>query len=154
MAVKAHKLGPGHLTFGDVGSLVEFGVALRECTVEPSVDEGNTVKVLSGDEIEDGETESYSLKGKVYQSYDRDSLLIWAHVHAGELVPFTFEPSDDAALGVKGTIKVRRINIGGKVDERNETDFEFPGRNGMYDLYDLDDAAKAPVTAYPAPAHQ
>ena len=136
MAVKAHKLGPGSLKLGATGSEIEFAIALRSCEVEPDVDEGELVPVLSGDEIDEGDEETYNLTGSLVESYDLDSLQVWAHVNAGTVVPFLFRPDNDKAVGIKGEVKVRRIGWGGDVKERNEKDFEFPGRNGMYQLVD------------------
>lgn len=148
MAVKAHKLGPGSLKFGETGSEVEFAVALRSCTVEPETDEGDMVPVLSGDEYSEGDEDSYVLSGAIVENYDEDSLQIWAHVNRNTEVPFLFRPDNDKALGVKGTCKVRRIAIGGDVKERNEKDFEFPGVGD----YDLVDDLGAPIVAYTAGA--
>lgn len=144
MAVKAHKLGPGSLKFGETGSEVEFAVALRSCTVEPETDEGDMIPVLSGDEFTDGDDDSYTLSGSLVENYDEDSLQIWAHVNRNTQVPFLFRPDNDKTLGVKGTVTVRRIAIGGDVKERNEVDFEFPGVGD----YDLVDDAGSPITTY------
>ncbi len=149
MSVKSHRLGPGRLTFGDTGSEVNFGVGLRECTVKNSVKEGDPIPVLSGDELDEGDEETYTVGGKLLQSYDLSSFLVWAHVNAGTVVPFYFRPDSDKALAVKGSVKVRRIDIGGTVKDRNTSDFEFPGRGGMYDLVNAD-SADAVIDAYTA----
>lgn len=150
MAVKAHKLGPGSLKFGETGTEVEFAVSLRSCTVEPETDEGDMVPVLSGEEYSEGDEDSYVLSGSVVDNYDADSLQVWAHVNRGQTVPFTFRPDNDKVLGVKGEVKVRRIAIGGDVKEVNENDFEFPGV-GDYDLVD-DLGEPLTYTAGTAPA--
>ena len=142
MAVKSHKLGPGSLTFGETGTLVEFNTRLRSCTVEPEFEEGDPLPVLSGDELTDGDEESFNLTGSFLQDYDADSLLVWCHVHANQIVPFQFTPDNDKALMVTGEVKVRRVPIGGEAKERNESDFEFTGV-GMYELVD----AGTPETA-------
>lgn len=146
MAAKSHKLGPGSLKLGATGSEVEFAIALRSCAVEPETDDGDTVPVLSGDEFSDGDDDSYQLTGAIFENYDMDSLQIWAHINHGTVVPFLFRPDNDKALGVQGEVTVRRIGIGGDVKERNEKDFEWPGK-GMYDL--VDDAG-AVITTYTA----
>lgn len=138
MAAKSHKLGPGSLKFGETGSEVEFATRCRSVAVEPEVEEGDRLPVLSGDETDEIDSESYALSGSVFQDYDLDSLLVWAHVNAGAVVPFTFRPDNDKALAVRGEVRVRRLRIGGEVKERNESDFEFRGVNGMYDLFNGD----------------
>lgn len=140
MAAKSHKLGPGSLKFGLTGSEVEFAARCRSVAVEPEVDEEDPVPVLSGDETNEIGDESYVLSGSLFQDYDKDSLIVYCHVNAGQIVPFAFTPDNDKALQVKGEVQIRRIRIGGDVKERNESDFEFPGKNGMYTLHDLLDA--------------
>lgn len=146
MAVKAHKLGPGSLLLGETASAVEFAVALRSCSVEPETDEGDMVPVLSGDEYSEGDEDSFTLSGAIVENFDLDSLQVWAHLNHGGEVPFVFRPDNDKALGVKGTVKVRRIGIGGDVKEVNEKDFEFPGVGN----YDLTDDTGAVITTYTA----
>lgn len=148
MAAKSHRLGPGVLTFGETASPVEFGASTREVLLESETDQDDALPVLSGDEIEGEETTTYTLSGSVLQSYDKESLLVWSHVNAGKIVPFVFVPDSDKALGVKGYVKVRRLSIGGEVKTRNTSDFEFPGRNGIYTLHDMDAEGSPELTAY------
>ena len=138
MAAKSHKLGPGSLKFGSTGSEVEFATRCRSAAVEPEVEDADPLPVLSGDETDELDSESYTLTGSIFQDYDLDSLLVWSHVNHGSIVPFTFRPDNDKALVVKGQVRVRRLKIGGDVKERNESDFEFRGVNGMYTLHDGD----------------
>lgn len=147
MAVKAHKLGPGSLTFGETGTEVEFAVSLRSVAIEPETDEGDMVPVLSGEEYSEGDEDSYTLTGTVVESYDLDSVQVWAHINRNTQVPFLFRPDNDKALGIKGEVMVRRIGFGGDVKERNELDFEFAGVGD----YDLVDEMGAPITTWTAP---
>lgn len=145
--VKSHKLGPGSLKFGATGSEVEFAASLKSCKVTVDVSEGDLIPVLSGDELEDGDTETYSLSGSLLQQYDLDSLLVWAHVNAGIDVPFVFIPDSDKQLSVSGTVRVRRLDIGGDVKTRNTSDFTWKGKAGtMYDLNDT--GTSTPITVY------
>lgn len=125
MAISSHKLGPGTLSLGAVGSTKEFGVALTKATLTPEADDGDTIVVLSGDElIEEGE-ETWTLEGSVYQAYDADSLIVWCNTHSGETLPFTFRPSTDQPLKATGKVLVRSIAIGGDVKTRNQSEFTF-----------------------------
>lgn len=125
MAVKSHRLGPGQLTFGDPGSPQEFGAALRNCRVVPTADDGDTIPVLSGDELFDVGEETWTLEGSILQSYDAESLLIWCNQNSGQEMTFTFKPINSEALEVTGTALIRSVQIGGDVKERNESDFSF-----------------------------
>lgn len=152
MSVKSHRLGPGSLKFGATGSEQEFAFGLREVSIEPETEEGDSIPVLSGDEISDGDEDSYNLTGVMLQSYDESSFIVWAHTNHGTEVPFKFTPDNDKALGVTGTVKIRRVRIGGEVKARNDSDFEFPGV-GDYQLVGEGDTPltyKAPATT-PAP---
>lgn len=148
MPVKSHKLGPGSLKLGATGSEVEFATGLTECSIDPDFKADDDTPVLSGDAIAGDADESYKLSGKLLQSYDLDSLLVWAHINNGKQVPFLFRPDNDKALGVKGTVTVRRLGIGGKVKDRNDSDIDWEGV-GSYTLVDSTGAA---ITTYTAPA--
>lgn len=104
--------------------------------------------MLSGEEIAGDAEETYKLTGSVLQSYDLDSLLVWAHINNGKQVPFLFRPDNDKDLAVSGIVTVRRMTIGGKVKERNESDIEWTGV-GMYDYVD---STGSKITSYTAAA--
>lgn len=151
MSAKSNRLGPGRLAFGEPAASHEFGAVMREVTITAETDQEDALPVLSGDEIEGEETETYTLAGKFLQSYDKKSLIVWAHVNAGEIVPFEFVPDSDKAISVRGYVRVRRVPIGGEVKKRNESDFEWPGRNGIYTLHDLTADGDPEITEYGAP---
>ncbi|NHB85210.1 hypothetical protein G7085_12830 [Tessaracoccus sp. HDW20] len=125
MTISSHKLGPGQLSIGAIGSLKEFGVALTKGQLTPEADDGETITVLSGEElIEEGE-ETWTLEGSVFQSYDADSLILWCNENSGQTLPFTFKPATAQALEAAGKVLVRSIAIGGDVKARNQSDFKF-----------------------------
>ncbi|MDE9365477.1 hypothetical protein PZ938_07655 [Luteipulveratus sp. YIM 133132] len=152
MSVKSHRLGPGSLKFGETGSEVEFAMGCRKVTIEPDVEEGDSIPVLSGDEISEGDEETWKLTGEILQSYDLNGFILWCHKNAGATVPFIFRPDNDKAFAVVGDVKVRRVSIGGDVKARNTSEFEFKGE-GEYDL--VDPAQQTPLVfasgAAPAP---
>jgi len=125
MAATLHKLGPGQLVFGETGSPTEWGAQVSECTLTPDTDTGDTITVLSGEEITEETTTTWTLEGKLYQSYDADSLIKWCFDHANTDMKFTFRPRSDKPLQASGTVKIQPIAMGGKVKDSNESDFEF-----------------------------
>lgn len=145
MSVKSNRLGPGSLKFGATGSEEEFAMGCREVLIEPETEEGDELYVLSGDSVSEGDEDSYVLSGSILQSYDASSFIVWAHENHGTEVAFLFTPDNDKELAVKGTVRVRRVPIGGEVKNRNTSDFEFPGV-GDYDLVDSAGEAMAYVT--------
>ena len=128
----AHKLGPGLLTFGETGTPSEWGAQVTAAALEPEVEEGDALLFLDGSEDSE-DTETFNLTGTVAQSYDAQSLLLWAHENKGQTLPFTFKPREDQALTVTGQVKIRALKIGGDVKSKNTSDFSFPGV-GEYEL--------------------
>lgn len=131
MATRASKLGPGRLTFGTAGSPTEFGSQVTKCTLEPS--DGDTVAVLDGGEVTDGD---FKLTGEFYQDYasGMNSLIVWCKENAGKPMPFEFIPTTSEALGVKGQVTIAAVKFGGDIKKRNTTEFSFAGV-GDYDYY-------------------
>lgn len=128
MAIKSHKLGPGFLTFGATGDEQEFGSQTTATLLEPSVDEEDNIPVLSGEELDGDETESYVLSGTFLQDYTgMTSLLVWCKENAGTVLPFKFVPNSEGGLQITGNVKIRAVSIGGDVKTRNTSDFEFKG---------------------------
>lgn len=125
MAVKSHRLGPGTLSLGEAGSPVEFGAQITNGRVVPTADDGETLDVLSGDQLRDIGDETWTLEGTVLQSYDSESLLIWCNRNTGTEVAFTFKPVTTQDLEVTGRVLVRSLEIGGDVKTRNTSDFAF-----------------------------
>lgn len=128
MPIKSTKLGPGQLTFGETGSPTEFGSQITNARVEPSYDTEDPIPVLSGEELAGDETATYVLAGTFLQDYtSMTSLVVWCKENEGTDLPFTFIPSTAGGIQVKGTVKIRAVNVGGDVKTRNTADFEFPG---------------------------
>lgn len=134
---KASKLGPGILTFGETGSLKEFAISCSEVSLEPEFDKDDDVPVLSGDEIEGDEKETWTLKLTKFQDYSEDSLDLWLFENSGSVVPFNFVPDKEGKLQAKGKVKVRAGRIGGEVKKKNTSEVEFPviGRPALTDDY-------------------
>lgn len=125
MPVKSDKLGPGVLTFGETASAEEWAGQLTKCLVEPKTETEDPIPTLSGEELAGDTTDTAELSGTILQSYDRDSLLLWAHTHHGETMPFKFVPNAGAELQVTGNVQVQRLSIGGDVKTRNTSDFTY-----------------------------
>lgn len=136
MAVKSHKLGPGSLVLGASGSLTEFEAQCSKISLEPSVDEGDPIPVLSGEELAGDDEESYVLKGEIIQEFSATSLLKWCHEHRGTSQPFVFIPNTDGDLSWTGTVKIRATSVGGDIKKVNTSEFEFKGV-GSYEITTL-----------------
>lgn len=128
MAIKSSKLGPGLLTFGDTASPEEFGAQTTATAIEPEVDEGDDIDVLSGEVLSGDDEYTYNLTGTALQDYSgMTSWIVWCKENQGVELPFTFVPNNAEGLKVSGVVKIRAVKFGGDVKERNTSDFEFKG---------------------------
>lgn len=126
MAVKAHRLGPGSLRFGDTGTSTEFSSQTTNMRLSPSVNEEDAIPVLSGEELAGDDTVDWVVAGTLLQSFDRDGLIHWCYENRLKEVPFEFIPNNDESdYGWRGTVKVVPLEVGGDVKTKNTTDFEF-----------------------------
>ena len=125
MPVVTHQLGPGQLTFGTAGTAKEFGAAVKSCRLTPEASDGETISVLSGDEFVDAGAETWTLEGTIFQSYDAQSLLLWANTNSGNTMPFTFIPATGQKVKAAGNVLIRSLSVGGDVKTRNTSDFKF-----------------------------
>lgn len=126
MTISAHKLGPGSLNIGETGTLQEFAAQCTQVKVTPSVNEEDSVPVLSGEELDGDDTIDYELSGTLFQSYDKEGIIYWSHTNRLKVLPFTFIPSTgDSEFSVKGMCKIVPLEIGGEVKKRNTSDFTF-----------------------------
>lgn len=127
MAIKAHKLGPGSLIFGETASQKEFASQTRTTSITPEVDDEDDLPVLSGEVIDGEETYTWTLSGTILDGYTMDALAVWAFENRGEVLPFEFIPNADVEGAMKwtGKAKIRPIAHGGEVKTKNENDFEF-----------------------------
>jgi hypothetical protein len=137
MAVKAHRLGPGTLKFGETGTTTEFAAQSTNVRLSPSVNEEDAIPVFSGEELDGDDTVSWVIAGTLLQSFDKAGLLYWANTNALTVVPFDFVPSlEQSEFGVRGDAKIVPLEIGGDVKTRNTSDYEFKviGAPEFYDI--------------------
>lgn len=123
----ASKLGPGRLTLGATGSASEWGGHVTEMEVKPESKADDNLVFLDWSEKAGDTVDSWSITGKVGQTWDKDSLIKWTWDHHGQELPVTFVPDRAGALQLTGVVKVTRIGFGGEVKKANVSDFEFTG---------------------------
>jgi hypothetical protein len=114
----------GSLVFGEVGSLQDISARVTAVAVVPDVEEGDALPTLDGGSILGEDTESASLTATVVQDIAAGGFIEWTWLHAGEEVPFEFIPL--AGRTITGTVKVRRVQVGGDVQQKNTADIEWP----------------------------
>ncbi|MFT3877424.1 MAG: hypothetical protein QM708_13525 [Propioniciclava sp.] len=139
MPTQADRLGPGHLVFGQTGTLKEFGSQVTKVALEPDTEEGEVTTVLSGEEVRDDDTDSFKLTGEFFQDYTSGltSLIVWCKTHNNQVIDFEFIPAAAGNLGVRGKCRIKPVKTGGDVKSRNTTEFSFPGV-GDYTYFEPD----------------
>lgn len=119
--------GPGTLEFGSSTSLINVSTQVLEAALVPDVDTSDPEMVLSGDYIAGSFTEKYKLQGEFIQDISATkSFSEYTYAHAGETVAFKFIPSTRAGKQVTGSVIIVPTQLGGKVGERAQAEFEFP----------------------------
>lgn len=126
MAVSTVVGGPGKLTLGAAGTLKTLTAQVRSCTLEPSVDTGDSIVTLSGESVGGARTESFALTGTILQDLGATAgITEWLYSNAGTTQPFVFTPSTASGKQITGSVVIEAISIGGEVGSVLESDFEW-----------------------------
>jgi len=126
MTVNTITVGPGKLTIGADAGLTNFSSQIRSGKLVPSVDKGDPIHVLSGEEVPGERTEKFQLTGNVQQDFGAiDSRVEWLWEHRGETHDFEYVPSTAAGRTITGQLIVEAVDIGGDVKSKPTSDFAF-----------------------------
>lgn len=129
MAVRSYKMGPGKLTLDPAGTPFEVNTQLLNGRVETAenVSEGETLTVLSDETVTEDDEVTYrsTFSGRVLQDLDATGFVAYTWDNKGAEVAFTFQPRDDTARAVTGTVIVSPVTIGGDVKTRPQSDFTW-----------------------------
>jgi len=126
MPVATLTVGPGKLQIGDTENLTMFESQIRSAKLVPSVDKGDPIDVLSGEQVSGDRSESFALEGTMLQDFGAtDSRTEWLFEHRGQTHPFEYTPNNAAGKKITGQLEVEAIDIGGDVKSKAESDFSF-----------------------------
>lgn len=126
MTVNVLNMGPGSLVLGDVGSPKSFSSQVTNCRITPSVDKGDPINVLSGEQVQGDRDESFVLAGTFVQDFGTlNGLSEWTWDNRGDDLAFVFIPNTAAGRQISGTVTVEATEIGGDVKTKPSTDFEW-----------------------------
>ena len=131
MAVNESRLKTGKLTLGGTGSPpiggTEFACQATNVRVTPSHDEtGDEVETLCGDKLAPDVKTSWALAGTSIQDFDSpDGFVQYSVENNLDVVEYSWQPNA-GTFEVTGTVQVRAVEIGGDVNTRLTTDFEWP----------------------------
>lgn len=138
---KSYKLGPGSLIVGETGTPLEISCQITACTVEFDFDAEDDVPTLCGGTLAGDETESAMLTGTIIQDLSDEGVVEYSWTNSGTVQPFTFIPNTELGREITGSLKMRRLNVGGDVKTSPTSDFEWP----IVGMPELGDVATPPA---------
>lgn len=128
MAVVESKLRKGSLTLGTAPG-VEYACQATNVRIVPTFnEEGDNVETLCGDTLAPSTTTTWALQGTHIQDWDAAggvSIIQYSWEHNLETVPFTWKPNE-TTTSITGEVQVRALDLGGDVNKRITSDFDWP----------------------------
>lgn len=123
--INAMKMGPGTLTFGETGSLMDMSAQVTKAATKWKANGAADVTTLSGAVLAGDREYTCQLAFTVHQ----DDLIAggmtdWTWTNKGTQVPFTFTPKN-GGRSVVGTVTVDPIDTGGDVGAKNTSDVSW-----------------------------
>ena len=120
-------LGPGTLTIGETGTLIDISCLVNNVSIVPDISEGDEKTMLCGTSKRSADTITWSLSGNVDVDAGVESgffALTWQHI--GEVVPFTYTPNTELGTVVVGDLKLAPLELGAdNYGDFLNSDFEF-----------------------------
>lgn len=121
--IETYDLFDGTLTLGTAGTALAVSSQVRACTLTPTenVNTREAIPVLSGEEIAETTTETYTyvLGGTFLQDLAASGVIDWSWQHKGTPQAFTFVPNTAKGRKVEGILKPVPLVIGGDVARPN-----------------------------------
>jgi hypothetical protein len=126
MAIVESKLKTGSLKLG-VAPGVEFGCQPTNVRLEPTFDDiGDPVETLCGDTLGADSRTTWAMMGTSIQDFDDpDGFVFYAYDNNLVTVDFVWTPNE-GLTSFAGQVQVRAVVIGGDVNTRITSDFEWP----------------------------
>lgn len=110
MAVNYARLGDGTLSVGVTP--LDISSQVVGCRLVSEVDTGDTLTMLSGEQIASGMTTSSTLEGSLVLDPNTGGIGEFSWTNHGQSVPFVFTPNTAAGLVITGTLTITRLDIG------------------------------------------
>lgn len=125
MPVKSYKMGPGTLSLGEVGTLLDISCQITSAQLVPDKDSDDDLPTLCGDVLPGEITYAWSLNATIVQDLTEGGVNLWSLTHAGEQVPFKFTPSTAVGQEFTGILTVDPLAIGGEVKTKPTAEVEW-----------------------------
>jgi hypothetical protein len=130
--INESKLKEGVLILGGsvepaVAPAQDFACQATNIRLTPSFsDSGDALETLCGDELAADTKTTWAMNGTSIQDFDDpDGFVYYALEHDGQKVPYLWKPNDNGA-SFTGNVNIRAVEIGGDVNTRVTSDFEWP----------------------------
>ncbi|WP_069160079.1 hypothetical protein [Nocardia altamirensis] len=135
MPARSFKMGPGTLTLGATGTLIDISCQITSAVLKPDKDKEDDLRTLCGDVVPGEITYSWTLNATIVQDLSTGGINEWSLTHAGEQQPFKFVPNTLLDRGFQGTLTVDPLSIGGEVKTRPtaEVEWSLVGQPTPYD---------------------
>jgi hypothetical protein len=122
------KLKSGKLLLG-VAPGVEYACQATNVRVVPTFnEEGEAAETLCGDTLAPSTTTTWALQGTHIQDWDAPgglSIIQYSWINNLTTVPFTWNPNA-GTTAIAGNVQVRALEMGGDVNTRITSDFDWP----------------------------
>lgn len=127
MTITESRLKTGVLHLGDATTGVDFACQATNVRLTPSYeDDGDNLETLCGDSIAPGKKETWVLAGTAIQDFDDPlGFVTYCMDNATTTVAFEWTPNTTGAPTFSGNVVIVAVEIGGDVNTRLTTDFEF-----------------------------
>lgn len=122
---KIHKLGPGTLVLGSVGTQLDMSCQLTNFKVAAEADAEDSEPTLCGDDVAGARVYTWTASGTVFQDIEVDGVIDFTWKNAGVEMPYKFVPDSAGTAAVTGRIIIDPLEFGGDVNTKNKSEFEW-----------------------------
>lgn len=120
------KLGPGVLTVGETGAILDFSARATQAAVRWSVNTEDDTLTLAGSSEPGVRTYAAVLEATVYQDdLTAAGLIAYSWNNKGKRMPALFTPYNEGLHEISGTVVVDPIDVGGEVGKKNTADLKW-----------------------------
>lgn len=120
-------LGPGTLTFGETGTLIDVSCLVNNVSIVPDISEGDEKTMLCGTSKRSADTITWAISGNVDVDAGEEAgffAMTWNNI--GAEVKFTYTPNTELGTIVTGVAKLAPLELGAdNYGDFLNSDFEF-----------------------------
>lgn len=110
MPVKYTRLGNGTLTVG--ATPLDISSQIVGCSLTSSISAGDTVTVLTGEQLNSGLSTETTLTGSIILDPNTGGIGEFSWQNHGTIVPFVFTPNTASGMIASGELMIARLDIG------------------------------------------